>query len=121
MPWFRDVGTFFYRGGMSDDPREQSLAVWNDMAAGWDRNREFMWKTTRHVAEWLVAHADPREGDTVLDVAGGPGSNGFLAAERVGPAGKVIETDFAPEMVEAARRQAAELQLNNVETRVLDA
>jgi SAM-dependent methyltransferase len=106
---------------MSEDPKQQSRDVWNDMAAGWDRNREFMWNTTRHVAEWLVEHANPSPGDTVLDLAGGPGSNGFLAAERVGPSGKVIETDFAPEMVDAARRKAAELGLENVETRVLDA
>jgi SAM-dependent methyltransferase len=106
---------------VSDDAREQSRAVWNDMAGGWDRNRDFMWRTTRHVAEWLVEHADPSVGDTVLDLAGGPGSNGFLAAERVGPSGKVIETDFAPDMVEVARRRAAELGLDNVETRVLDA
>jgi ubiquinone/menaquinone biosynthesis C-methylase UbiE len=115
------VGDFFYRLGMSDDPREQSRDVWNEMAAGWDRNRDFMWKTTRHVAEWLVENSGASEGDTVLDLAGGPGSNGFLAAERVGPSGKVIETDFAPDMVEVARRRAAELKLENVETRVLDA
>ena len=112
---------FLYRFPMSDDAREQSRAVWNDMAGGWDRNREFMWRTTRHVAEWLVDHADPSTGDTLLDLAGGPGSNGFLAAERVGPSGKVIETDFAPDMVEVARRRAEELGLDNVETRVLDA
>jgi ubiquinone/menaquinone biosynthesis C-methylase UbiE len=106
---------------MNDDPRAQSRDVWNEMAGGWDRNREFMWKMTRHVAEWLVEHAGPSEGDTVLDLAGGPGSNGFLVAERVGPSGTVIETDFAPDMVEVARRRATELGLENVETRVLDA
>ena len=91
------------------------------MASGWERNRDFMWSTTRHVAEWLVEHAEPREGDTILDLAGGPGDNGFLAAERVGSAGRVIVTDFAPEMVEVATRRSAELGLENVETRVLDA
>jgi ubiquinone/menaquinone biosynthesis C-methylase UbiE len=106
---------------MTDEAREQSRDVWNEMAPGWDRNRDFMWKTTRHVAEWLVDNSGASEGDTVLDLAGGPGSNGFLAAERVGPTGKVIETDFAPEMVEVARRGAVELGLKNVETRVLDA
>lgn len=91
------------------------------MAPGWEHYRDYMWATTRHVAEWLVDHADLREGDTVLDLAGGPGENGFLAAERVGPSGKVIETDFAPQMVDTARRRAAELKLGNVEARVLDA
>jgi SAM-dependent methyltransferase len=57
----------------------------------------------------------------VLELAGGPGEGGFLAAQRVGSSGTVIETDFAPEMVAIAKRRAAELGLENVETRVLDA
>ncbi len=39
----------------------------------------------------------------------------------MGPTGKVIETDFAPQMVETAGRRAAELGLENLEARVLDA
>ncbi len=105
---------------MSDDGRDRSRAVWDDMAAGWDHYRDFMWRSTSHVGNWLVENVDPREGDTILDLAGGPGDNGFLAAGRVG-SGKVIETDFAPRMVEVAASRATELGLNNVETRVLDA
>jgi SAM-dependent methyltransferase len=43
------------------------------------------------------------------------------AAAIVGPNGRVIETDQAPAMVEAALRRAAELGLDNVEARVMDA
>lgn len=106
---------------MVDEAHEKSRAVWDEMAAGWERNRDYLWKTTHHVGEWLVANVQAKEGDAVLDIAGGPGDNGFLAAQRVGPSGKVIETDFAPQMVETARRRAAELGLDNVEARVLDA
>ena len=106
---------------MSASEQRDTLAVWDDMAPGWDRHSEFMWKTTRHVGEWLVEHVGPRDGDVILDLAGGPGDNGFLAADRVGASGKVIETDFAPRMVEVARRRAAERGLSNVEARVLDA
>ena len=106
---------------MVDEAHEKSRAVWDEMAAGWERNREFMWTTTGHVAEWLVENVRVDKGDVILDLAGGPGENGFLAAQRVGPPGKVIETDFAPQMVETARRRAAELGLENLEARVLDA
>ena len=106
---------------MTIEAHEKSRAVWDEMAGGWERNRDFMWRTTRHIAQWLIDHVEPREGDTILDLAGGPGDNGFLAAERVGPSGKVIETDFAPQMVDAARRVADKLGLRNVETRVLNA
>lgn len=106
---------------MVDQAHEKSRAIWDEMAPGWERNRDYMWRTTRHVAEWLVDNVDAREGDTILDLAGGPGDNGFLVADRVGPSGTVIETDFAEQMVETARRRAIELGLDNVETRVLDA
>ncbi|MGH2805720.1 MAG: class I SAM-dependent methyltransferase [Actinomycetota bacterium] len=106
---------------MTIEAHEKSRTTWNEMAPGWDHYQDYIWNTSKHVAGWLVDHADVREGETILDVAGGPGDNGFLAAERVGPSGKVIETDFAPEMVEVARRRAAERGLHQVETRVLDA
>lgn len=106
---------------MTDEARDTSRAVWGAMAPGWDRNRDFMWETTKHVAQWLVDNVEAREGDTILDLAGGVGDNGLLVAERVGPKGKVIETDFASEMVEVARRRAADAGATNVEARVLDA
>lgn len=104
-----------------NDAHEKSRAVWDNMAPGWERYRDFMWRTTHHVAEWLVDEAQLRQGDTVLDVAGGAGDIGLLAAERVGPSGAVIETDFAPQMVEVARRRAEEVGAANVECRTLDA
>lgn len=106
---------------MDVEAHEKSRATWDAMAPGWERNRQFMWDTTRHVAEWLVENVHPREGDTILDIAGGPGDSGFIAAQRVGGSGKVIETDFAPQMVDTARRRADEFNVANMETRVLDA
>ena len=106
---------------MEQDLKERSRATWDEMAPGWDRHRDFMWDTTKHVGQWLVDNVEARPGDVILDLAGGLGWNGFLAAERVGPGGKVIVTDFASQMVDIARRRAEQLGLTNVETRVLDA
>jgi SAM-dependent methyltransferase len=44
-----------------------------------------------------------------------------MAARLVGESGRVIVTDFTPEMVAAARRRAEELGVQNAEFRVLDA
>lgn len=44
----------------------------------------------------------------MLELAAGPGETGFLAAQRLGPEGRLISTDQSPEMVEVARRRAAE-------------
>jgi SAM-dependent methyltransferase len=68
-----------------------------------------------------VALLDPKPSDTVVELAAGPGDTGFLAAERVGPAGRLLSTDVAPEMVDVARRRAAELGLEDVEFLVADA
>jgi SAM-dependent methyltransferase len=56
----------------------------------------------------------------VLELAAASGDTGFLAAELLGPGGRLISSDFVPEMVEAARRHAAELGIGNAEFRVID-
>jgi SAM-dependent methyltransferase len=57
---------------------------------------------------------DPLPGDLVLELAAGPGETGFKVLPRIQPGGELISTDGAPEMVEAARRRAAELELTDV-------
>lgn len=51
----------------------------------------------------LLDEAGVESGKTVLDVACGPGTVARLAAERVGPTGKVTATDISPPMLEIAR------------------
>lgn len=97
------------------------MEQWQQMAPGWERARELLWRSTGPVSQWLVDRLDPRPGQTILDVAAGVGETGFLAAPRLEPGGLLITSDRSPEMVEAARRVAAELGLANVEFRVLDA
>src|SRR5215831_15793498 len=47
-----------------------------------------------------------REGETVLDLGSGTGKICFIAAQIVGPTGKVIGVDMTDEMLEVARRNA---------------
>src|SRR6266700_89935 len=47
-----------------------------------------------------------REGETVLDLGSGTGKICFIAAQIVGPKGKVIGIDMTDEMLEVARRNA---------------
>lgn len=101
--------------------REQSRAVWDAMAAGWEAHHDAIWDDSRSVGEWLVAKLAPRPGDVVLELAAGVADTGLAAARIVGNEGHVLITDFAPEMVAAARRRAAELGIANVDFRVLDA
>lgn len=104
-----------------DAYREQSLETWGKMAPGWEERNEWMAAVTGRVNEWIVEKADLQPGQLVLDIAAGPGDLGFRVARQVGDGGRVISTDFAPEMVAAARRIGDGLGLTNVEYRVLDA
>jgi SAM-dependent methyltransferase len=104
-----------------DEYRSRSLQTWQDIASGWEDRREWMWRITESIGQWLVDQVDPQPGDTILELAGGTGDSGFIAARRLGNEGKLIETDFSSEMSEAARRNGERLGISNVEYRVLDA
>ena len=104
-----------------EEARRRSRAAWSAVAPGWSTQREELWRVSRPVSEWLVRRLDPQPGDTVLELAAGPGDTGLLAAPLVGESGRVILTDFAPGMIAAARRRAEEVGAKNAEVRVLDA
>jgi SAM-dependent methyltransferase len=104
-----------------DEYRKASLENWDRIAANWESERDFVMSVTGAVSERLVERLDPQPGDTVLDVAAGTGDTGFMAAQRIGADGGLVTTDFAPAMVEAAKRNGEARGLENVEYRVLDA
>jgi len=54
-----------------------------------------------------TAHASLRSGEVVVDLGCGGGLDVFLAAAKVGPAGRVIGIDMTPEMIARARANAA--------------
>jgi len=72
------------------------------------------------VSTWLVDHVDPQPGQTILELAAGPGDTGLMAAELVRPGGKLISTDASQEMLDVARRRADELGLDNVEFKLME-
>jgi len=55
-----------------------------------------------------TATAHLREGETVVDLGSGGGLDVFLAAQQVGASGKAIGIDMTPEMINLARRNAAQ-------------
>lgn len=104
-----------------DEARAKSLAIWEEMAAGWDRKSDYLWETGRKIGEWMVDKVSPQPGDTILELAAGPGMTGFVAAKLIGDGGRLISTDFSPRMVELAEKTAAGLGITNAEFRVMDA
>lgn len=62
-----------------------------------------------------TAIAGLRPGEVVLDLGCGGGIDVLLAAERVGPGGRVIGLDVNPDMLRLARHNAARAGVTNVE------
>lgn len=59
----------------------------------------------------------PRSGERVVDVGCGAGIDSLIAARMVGPDGQVIGVDMTPDMLQKARRAAAESGIENVSFR----
>jgi arsenite methyltransferase len=64
-----------------------------------------------------LALAAIQPGATVLDLGSGAGFDALLACHRVGPTGRVIGVDMTDDMLDTARRNAAQLGASNVEFR----
>ncbi|QYJ15913.1 Arsenite methyltransferase [Rubrobacter xylanophilus DSM 9941] len=62
-----------------------------------------------------VAMAELLPGEVVLDLGSGGGIDVLLSARRVSPGGRVYGLDMTDEMLELARRNAAEAGAENVE------
>jgi arsenite methyltransferase len=62
-----------------------------------------------------TAVADLHEGETVLDLGAGAGADVLISARRVGQTGRAIGLDMTDEMLELARRNAADAGAMNVE------
>ena len=103
-----------------DEATEKIRQIWDQQAQTWFDQRESILADSRPVHEWLVRNAAPQVGDRLLEIAAGPGDTGFLAAPLLG-SGRLVSTDIAPSMVEAARKRGAELNITNADFRVLDA
>jgi arsenite methyltransferase len=62
-----------------------------------------------------TAVADLHSGETVLDLGSGAGADVLISARRVGPTGRAIGLDMTDEMLELARRNAADAGVANAE------
>jgi len=105
----------------SEAYRQASLEAWEAAAPGWVRRQETMRRYAAPVSHEMLDALALQPGERVLELAGGVGETGMLAAELVAPGGSVIISDQAEAMLEGARARALELGLGNVEFRVLNA
>lgn len=100
--------------------RTQMQESWQRGAAGWGRRADEIQEFGLPVSVWMIEQLGLQPGQTVLELAAGPGDTGFLAAEQVRPGGMVIETDASEAMLGVAKGRARDLGASNVEFRRME-
>ena len=93
---------------------------WTMVAPGWGKHDALMRTWSQPVTDRMIALAGIREGMNVLDIACGAGEPALSVAEKVGPKGSVLATDFVEEMIGFARSTAKARSLSNIEFRCVD-
>ena len=106
------------------DPQEykaKQRQEWGAAAAAWRKHWPAMERDLQPVSEFMVSLAGIQAGQNVLDMATGIGEPAVTVARVVGPQGRVVATDQAPEMLAIARERADGLGLRNIEFLEVDA
>jgi SAM-dependent methyltransferase len=104
----------------ADELRARMRAAWENAAAGWARRAEAEGDWAMPVSMWMLDRLGLQPGQRVLELAGGTGDTGFLAAELIRPGGTLIASDGAAAMLDVARQRAGARGLDNVEFRQLE-
>lgn len=101
--------------------KQTEITQWSGAAPFWEKHREVIRQMFAPVTPALVEDGQVACGNTVLDIATGPGEPALTVAALVGPEGRVFGIDPVPEMVAAARRAANQLGFRNVKFDVASA
>jgi SAM-dependent methyltransferase len=94
-----------------------TLREWRESAPYWEKHREIIRTMFAPITEALIEEAGIIPGQSVLDVAGGPGEPSLTIAGIVGLAGAVMCTDAVAQMVAAAESAARRLGIRNISFR----
>lgn len=98
--------------------KENERLAWNLCAQRYDRCLAPLFTP---ICQRLIALAQLKKGQRVLDVATGTGLAALLSSPLVGPHGWVTGVDLSDAMIQLARKRASEEQVTNVEFLQMDA
>jgi ubiquinone/menaquinone biosynthesis C-methylase UbiE len=102
--------------------REQSIRSWDSVASAWERHRDVTQRACLELNAWLLDRLAPSAGQTIMDLASGPGDMGLEVARRLQGNGRVLLVDQSPAMLDSARRGAQQVGLADmVDTAAMDA
>lgn len=99
--------------------RDQQKNTWNRFSPGWRKWDDFTMHFLRPMGNEMIQALQPKDSETVLDIAAGTGEPGLTIAAMI-PNGTVVITDLAEGMLEVARDNAAAKGITNYKTVVCD-
>lgn len=99
--------------------REQQKDSWNKFSPGWKKWDTLIMEFLQPIGDEMIKLINPKENETVLDVATGTGQPGISIAAKIGN-GKIIFTDLAAGMLEIAKENARKAGIPNFEIQVCD-
>ena len=96
--------------------KSKTRQQWQDAAEAWNAWGGFLATWLGPATEAMLDMAGVGSGHFVLDVAAGAGQQSLMAAQRVGPSGRVLATDISPDILDYALENARIKGLENLET-----
>ncbi len=100
--------------------KQTTRRQWQEAAPAWHRWGEVIGRWLDEATTAMTELARIGAGDRVLDVAAGAGEQSLRIARTVGPSGRVVATDIAPELLALAAHDAAAEGLSHLATLELD-
>ena len=91
---------------MSTEPNKDVLRDWRESAPYWAKHSDTVRLMFAPITSALLGASGIKDGQSVLDVAGGAGEPSITIAQSVGCSGSVICTDAVAQMVATARNEA---------------
>ena len=104
----------------ASDPSVEALERWERAAAGWSARANEIRDFGMPVSVWMIEQLGLQPGQRAVELAGGPGDTGFMAAELVSPGGSLLSTDAVESMLDVARERARSMGLSNVDFKRVD-
>lgn len=99
--------------------REQQRASWNKFSPGWKKWDDMFMDFLKPMGDEIIRKIAPKDGELILDIAGGTGEPGLTIAAAI-KGGKVIITDLAEDMLAITEENAKKRGITNIETRACD-
>lgn len=101
------------KGERNEALKQDQRIYWSEQSAAWAKWAAPLEKMAERFNEELLALADIREGDTVLDLASGVGEPALTIARRVGASGHVVASDIVGAMLAVTERRAEQAGLGD--------